>query len=160
MFVIEASETGLFLNLKIKDLEVPGAVKVRQFRYERLDTGCTNGVVIADPRIDPVEISFDDFAAMVARVDVWTGEVRFNQSIVTEAQPDIPLIDSSILEVPAGLDYKLEMAGLDVLFSWNRANDSVTLLPNGGYTVTLEGFLYSVITVEKFVTAINEAKAA
>ena len=93
-------------------------------------------------------------------MDAWTKEVRFNQSIITEAQPDLELIDSSILEVPAGLDYKLEMAGLDVEFSWNRVDDSVTLLPNGGYTVTLEGFLYSVITVQKFVAAINEAKAA
>ncbi len=155
---IKDSGTGLFLELEIA--EGPSITQVLFVTYKRLGTGCPNGCVSSPARPAALIVPQEEGARLVTRVNTWTGEVRSNQSIVTEPLADLPLELDSMVVSPDGITYEIKMASLAVEISWDKASDLVTIEAGLAFTVTLEGFLYYVETLKELIKAIELAKAA
>ena len=150
MSTIAASETTFGLNFK-----TTGDTKERWCFYERLDTDNDNGKVSGMMRAAPLTLPFSDFAAWVSRLNIWTGTIRSGLSLLVDPLADLSVeLTAGVVSTPRGLAYKLEMATLDINISWDRAAKSVTIEPFGAYTVTFEGFLYAVRTLEELVKTI------
>ena len=158
MAIIKDTGTGLFLELEIED--GPSITQVLFVTYKRLGTGCPNGCVSSPARPAALVMPQEEGARLVQRVALWTGEVRANQSIVTDALADLPIELDSMEVSPAGITYEIKMASLAVEISWDKATDFVTIEAGLEFTVTLEGFLYYIDTLKKLIRAIELEKAA
>ena len=158
MAIIKDSGTTLGLELEIED--GPGIVQVLYVEYKRLGTGVDNGTVFSPVRPAALVMSQEEGARLVQRVDLWTGEVRANQSIVTDSLADLPLALDSLIVSPTGITYEMKMANLWVEISWDKASDNVTIQAGPEFTVTLEGFLYYMDTLKELIRASELEKLA
>ena len=158
MAIIKDTGTTLGLELEIED--GPSITQVLYVLYKRLGTGMDNGEVFSPVRPTALVMPQEEGVRLVQRVNLWTGEVRANQSIVTEPLADLPLELDSMVVSPTGITYEIKMASLWVEISWDKASDNVTIQAGPEFTVSLEGFLYYMETLKALIRAIELEKAA